>query len=292
MVVPSRPPAQAAEEWLHARLRELEERVAESSAVLSNQQAEFMKLVAARGKAMDAGSALEARFASDSREENNTSVQLECTFEELTPARHRTKELEAERRKLLREIENQKQILGFHAIKATQSFEVQSKTGNVLKKSAEQARKLRQTLRHLGDHQAELHEQEVEERELRRKLRQSILDKLTATSQICTNHQMRLAGKDVEVQRVRDQMADAQAAEQQYLQETAELRCEVRRCEGSAGPAHGAQRAELQHQIRVLTSEHELLLEKFREARERLFSKQQRALEGRGSSFAALNGGA
>mmetsp|Transcript_15030 Transcript_15030/g.41306 ORF Transcript_15030/g.41306 Transcript_15030/m.41306 type:complete len:334 (+) Transcript_15030:60-1061(+) len=266
-------------EWLRARLSVLTSRAEDLSTELASHQADAARLAGVAREFCDTHAALEADAAAESRAEREAANETEAEQAALCQARGGNAELQAERRALLRELEEKKMELGQRALTVDQCREAGARCNKGRDVVAQRTKALRNSLRAMGDTQASLAAKETEEREERRALRQSLRERLQREEDHIAELQRRLAGRDAELELWRRRFEAARDAEQRALAEAADYRRRTRRCEKVEAPAHKVEREELLYQLRELTAADAQLREELQQARERLFGKLQKQQE-------------
>eukprot|EP00929_Paragymnodinium_shiwhaense_P002172 TRINITY_DN102384_c0_g1_i1.p1 TRINITY_DN102384_c0_g1~~TRINITY_DN102384_c0_g1_i1.p1 ORF type:complete len:302 (-),score=111.78 TRINITY_DN102384_c0_g1_i1:102-1007(-) len=198
--------------------------------------------------------------------------------------------LEAERRFLLRAIEERKEQLGLVTLAETQVKAVstqcrQSRTG-----AATRAARLRKTLQHLGDAQAGIAEEEVKYREGRRALRAATRERLAEDLLERQQLELRIAEREEEFAQFEQRMEEAIAFEMHAHEEAAAFVAEIELIEAELIPAQKAERDKLLDQVRLMTLEDAHLKDQLDQAQQKLWRKEQRKLEEGGGGLQRHSG--
>lgn len=153
--------------------------------------------------------------------------------------------------------------------------------------AAGRAKVLRKSLQNLGDAQANLASEEEAERVKRRQLREVVRVRLDRHASEQAELESRLAGRAAEIEEWEQRVEASKAAERQAIEESHLFLEQANSNANTIGPQKDREREELRRQLRETASVDDHLREELREAKERLWRKQEREREMGGRPWSA-----
>lgn len=197
-----------------------------------------------------------------------------------------TAELDAVRRKLLDAISIMNWKLGQQALAASKVVDMEEEAVQANKSASGRAKALRKDLQNLGDAQASLAAEEEAERSKHRQLKEGVRVRLHRHASERAELERRLAGRHAEMEKWQHRIEAAEAAEKQAIEESLRLRQQAQRCESLLGPQKDREREEIRRQLRETAAVDDTLRDELREAKEKLWRKEDREREMGGRPWA------
>lgn len=273
------PGSAADDEWWKRRLGALNDRAAALAAEALKQQADLARLRSSSAENEALSEDLEAQARADIHAERAAEQMLQTEQSAMTIACQQTKELDAERRKLLSAISDMNLRLGEKALATSKVADMEEEVIGANRGATSRAKVLRKSLQSLGDKQATLAAEEEAERSKRRQLREGVRVRLHRHASDRAALERRLAGRNAEIEKWQHRLEAAQTAEKHAIEEAQRLREQAQRCESLLGPQKDREREEIRRQLRETAAMDDHLRDELREAKERLWRKEQRERE-------------
>lgn len=266
-------------DWWQRHLEVLRTRSAELRAEVAEQQAELARIHASTEADRVACEAWEAKARGHAEVEHEAACNLEAELAAVSRACRENAALAAQRRSLLRAIATTKRELGREALAAHTCAGEEARTAAVRRVTTKRSSDLRRVLQELGDKQAGLAKEETDERSKRRELRHLVRERLNRFEGQQAEMERRLANRDAEIESWRARLERSKAAERAAVQEAAQLRAEVERCEGPLTAQWQLEREELRRQLHDATAADERLRGELHATRERIRRREQHERE-------------
>jgi len=262
------------------RLASLRSQATKLESQAAQQEAELHRLHNAITIDNDLCSSWQAQARVENGEEVEAQKKIENEEIAMSKACRRNAEVDMKRRSLLAEIADAKRTLGRQALSACEAADLGMAVKKVRGGTTARASELRASMQELGDKQAELVAAEEAERSKRRQLREKVRERLEEQASCQSELEGRLASRDAEMTSLREQLEASQAAERHALEESERFQQEAVQYEQVAAPRKALEREELRQQIQDVAAVHQKMLADLQKARERLWRKEQRVLEG------------
>jgi len=275
-------------EWWERRLSALRDRATALATEARKQDTELLRLRQAACDSHDCGQGLERQARADMHEERAAQQALELELSAMAQACQKTAELDTEKRRLLDAISEANWRLGRQALVASKCADAEEEASEANRTAVGRSNALRKDLRSLGDAQADLAGEEEAERAKRHQLREAVRVRLHRHASERAELERRLAGRNAEIEKWQDRLDASAAAETQAIEEAQRLQEQAQRCESYVGPQKDREREELRRQLRETAVVDDHLRDELREAKERLWRKEQREREMGGRPWAAF----